>query len=158
MGRKELEKQIQNRVGQCVLTSPTSACFSGMSSGKPIALGKNLRFFGDGYQISKKLGHRRYWRIPVMDGEFVCEEMTLMIKAIGGGNFLMLARDPETTWNQIGPNAQYDALTYAAWQEDGVVSDWVVPGAESWKQLRDSGQYAAAHTAHNTAIIRNEYS
>ena len=93
MGRKELEKQIQNRVGQCVLTSPTSACFSGMSSGKPIALGKNLRFFGDGYQISKKLGHRRYWRIPVMDGEFVCEAMTLMIKAIGGGNFLMLARD-----------------------------------------------------------------
>lgn len=93
MGRKELEKQIQNRVGQCVLTSPTSACFSGIDSGEPIALGKNLRFFGDGHQISKKLGKRRYWRIPVMDGEFICEEMTLMMKAIGGGNFLMLARD-----------------------------------------------------------------
>ena len=93
MGTKELGKQIQNRVGQCVLTSPTSACFSGLDDGAPIALGKNLRFFGDGYQISKKLGHRRYWRVPVMDGEFLCEEMTYMVKAIGGGNFLMLARD-----------------------------------------------------------------
>ena len=93
MGTKELGKQIQNRVGQCVLTSPTSACFAGLDDGDPIALGKNLRFFGDGYQISKKLGHRRYWRVPVMDGEFLCEEMTYMVKAIGGGNFLMLARD-----------------------------------------------------------------
>ena len=56
--------------------------------------------------------------------------------------FVMLAEDPESTWNQIGPNAEYDAMTYMAWQEDGVVSDWAVPGAESWKQLRDSGQYA----------------
>ena len=93
MGTKELGKQIQNRVGQCVLTSPTSACFAGLDDGQPIALGKNLRFFGDGYQMSKKLGKRRYWRVPVMDGEFLCEEMTYMVKAIGGGNFLMLARD-----------------------------------------------------------------
>lgn len=93
IGTKELGKQIQNRVGQCVLTSPTSACFAGLDEGAPIALGKNLRFFGDGYQMSKKLGQRRYWRVPVMDGEFLCEEMTYMVKAIGGGNFLMLARD-----------------------------------------------------------------
>ncbi|MCZ6772177.1 MAG: formylmethanofuran--tetrahydromethanopterin N-formyltransferase [Proteobacteria bacterium] len=93
MSKKELGKQIQNRVGQCVLTSPTSACFAGMDEGEPIDLGKQLRFFGDGYQISKKLGTRRYWRIPVMDGEFLCEEMTRFIKGIGGGNFLMLARD-----------------------------------------------------------------
>lgn len=92
MGRKELVKQIQNRVGQCVLTSPTSACFSGLNDGEPIELGKNLRFFGDGHQISKKLGDKRYWRVPVMDGEFLCEEMTTMVKAIGGGNFLVLAR------------------------------------------------------------------
>ena len=93
MSTKELTKQIQNRVGQCVLTSPTSACFAGIDSGDPIPLGRNLRFFGDGYQISKKLGERRYWRVPVMDGEFLCEEMTAVVKAIGGGNFLILARD-----------------------------------------------------------------
>lgn len=95
MSKKELGKQIQNRVGQCVLTSPTSACFAGLDDGDPIPLGKNLRFFGDGHQISKKFGSRRFWRVPVMDGEFVCEEMTPVAKAIGGGNFLILARDQD---------------------------------------------------------------
>ena len=95
MSKKELVKQIQNRVGQCVLTSPTSACFSGVEEGERIPLGKNLRFFGDGYQISKKLGEERYWRVPVMDGEFLCQETTRVTKAIGGGNFLILARNQE---------------------------------------------------------------
>lgn len=93
MSKKEMAKQIQNRVGQCVLTSPTSACFTGLSEGDAIALGKNLRFFGDGYQIAKKFGDKRFWRVPVMDGEFICEENTFVVPAIGGGNFLILARD-----------------------------------------------------------------
>jgi len=88
---KELAKQVERRVGQCVLTAPTSAVFSGIG-GEPIGLGKNLRFFGDGYQNSKVIGGRRYWRIPVMDGEFLCEETTGMVRAVGGGNFLVLAR------------------------------------------------------------------
>jgi len=88
---KELAKQVERRVGQCVLTAPTTACFSGME-GEPIPLGKNLRFFGDGFQNSKVIGGRRYWRVPVMDGEFLCEETTGMVKAVGGGNFFVLAR------------------------------------------------------------------
>jgi formylmethanofuran--tetrahydromethanopterin N-formyltransferase len=91
MSNKELTKQLQNRVGQCVLTSPTSACYAGIDAGNPLPLGKTLRYFGDGYQISKKLGAKRYWRVPVMDGEFVCEETTRVTKAVGGGNFLILA-------------------------------------------------------------------
>ena len=90
---KELAKQVERRTGQCVLTAPTSAVFSGIE-GEPISLGKNLRFFGDGYQNSKVIGGRRYWRIPVMDGEFLCEETTGMVRAVGGGNFLVLARGP----------------------------------------------------------------
>jgi formylmethanofuran--tetrahydromethanopterin N-formyltransferase len=90
---KELAKQVERRVGQCVLTAPTSAVFSGIE-GEPISLGKNLRFFGDGYQNSKVIGGRRYWRLPVMDGEFLCEETTGMVRAVGGGNFLVLARGP----------------------------------------------------------------
>ena len=93
MSNKEMVKQVQNRVGQCVLTSPTSACFAGLADGEPVPLGKTLRFFGDGYQIAKKFGTRRYWRVPVMDGEFVCEDITYSTKAIGGGNFLVLAND-----------------------------------------------------------------
>lgn len=95
MSSKEMAKQIQNRVGQCVLTSPTSACFAGFDSGDAVPLGKNLRFFGDGHQIAKKLGQRRYWRVPVMDGEFLCEETAYINKAIGGGNFLVLARSQD---------------------------------------------------------------
>ena len=90
---KELATQVERRVGQCVLTAPTSAAFSGIE-GEPINLGKNLRFFGDGYQNSKLIGGRRYWRIPVMDGEFLCEETTGMVRAVGGGNFLVLAHGP----------------------------------------------------------------
>jgi len=56
--------------------------------------------------------------------------------------FVMVTRDPQATWERIGRHAEYDARTYAAWQEDGVVSDWAVPGAETWEDLRDSGRYA----------------
>ncbi|TCK38606.1 formylmethanofuran-tetrahydromethanopterin formyltransferase [Paraburkholderia sp. BL8N3] len=97
---KELAKQVMRRVGQCVLTCPTTAVYSGIdpaASRAPLSdnapLGGALRFFGDGWQISKMIGGKRYWRVPVMDGEFVCEESTVTVKAVGGGNLLFLARD-----------------------------------------------------------------
>ncbi|MFM0517050.1 MULTISPECIES: formylmethanofuran--tetrahydromethanopterin N-formyltransferase [Caballeronia] len=97
---KELAKQIARRVGQCVLTCPTTAVYGGIDPATTLAplsdnapLGAGLRFFGDGYQISKVLDGTRYWRVPVMDGEFVCEEFTATVKAVGGGNLLFLARD-----------------------------------------------------------------
>lgn len=88
---EDLAKHLERRVGQCVLTCPTTAVFAGIESEKPVPLGRNLRFFGDGYQISKQIGGRRYWRVPVMDGEFLCEEYTARTSAVGGGNFLVLA-------------------------------------------------------------------
>jgi len=91
MGGKTLAKQLETRVGQCILTSPTSAIFAGLHEGDKIPLGKNLRFFGDGFQIAKRINSKRYWRIPVMDGEFLTEETTAMLPAVGGGNFLILA-------------------------------------------------------------------
>jgi formylmethanofuran--tetrahydromethanopterin N-formyltransferase len=92
MSTKELTKQIERRVGQCVMTCPTTAVFAGIADGEAIALGKNLRFFGDGWQISKVIDGVRYWRVPVMDGEFVAQETTAMVKGVGGGNLLLLAR------------------------------------------------------------------
>ena len=89
-----LQPQLNNRVGQCVLTSPGSACYAGVDGARRLALGKTARYFGDGFQTAKKLGEHRYWRIPVMDGEFVCEDTTgLVTDAVGGGNLLMLGRD-----------------------------------------------------------------
>src|ERR1700730_3619823 len=70
----ELQRQLQNRVGQCVLTSPGSACYAGLDSGDDkLKLGDAIRFFGDGWQIAKRLGSRRSMRGPVMGGEVVCE-------------------------------------------------------------------------------------
>ena len=95
MGSAVLMKQLETRLGQCVLTCPTAAAFSGIEGSSEnvtrINLGKNLRFFGDGFQISKQFGGKRYWRVPVMDGEFLTEETTGMVRAVGGGNFLILA-------------------------------------------------------------------
>lgn len=91
MGGKGLAKQVETRAGQCVLTSPTSALFAGVESEKEMALGQNLRFFGDGFQISKVIDGKRYWRIPVMDGEFLTQEKTGVVESVGGGNFLVLA-------------------------------------------------------------------
>lgn len=91
MGGKGLAKQLETRAGQCVLTSPTSALFAGIESNIKIPLGKNLRYFGDGFQVAKLIGGKRYWRIPVMDGEFLAEATTGQVDAVGGGNFLVLA-------------------------------------------------------------------
>jgi formylmethanofuran--tetrahydromethanopterin N-formyltransferase len=92
MGGKGLAKQLETRAGQCVLTSPTSALFAGIDEGVQIPLGKNLRYFGDGFQVAKKIAGKRYWRIPVMDGEFLTEATTGRVEAVGGGNFLVLAK------------------------------------------------------------------
>ena len=92
----ELQKQLQNRVGQCVLTSPGSACYAGLDGAERLNLGNALRYFGDGWQISKRFGAKHYWRIPVMDGEFLVHEAFGTQKAIGGGNFLILAVDQDS--------------------------------------------------------------
>ena len=97
MDADKLQRQLRNRVGQCVLTSPGSACFAGLEGEKKLKLGGSLRFFGDGWQMSKMLGGRRFWRIPVMDGEFLCEATTgLTKKAVGGGNLLVLGKSYES--------------------------------------------------------------
>ncbi|MTD96134.1 formylmethanofuran--tetrahydromethanopterin N-formyltransferase [Hyphomicrobium sp. xq] len=86
--------QLKTRVGQCVLTSPGSACYAGVESDKRIGLGQGPRFFGDGFQTAKRLGKKRYWRVPVMDGEFVIEETTgVVTDAVGGGNLIILGND-----------------------------------------------------------------
>ncbi|MGA3302590.1 MAG: formylmethanofuran--tetrahydromethanopterin N-formyltransferase [Methylovirgula sp.] len=98
MASEELQKQLINRVGQCVLTSPGSACFSDLKAPDTFKIGDALRYFGDGWQISKKFGDRHFWRIPVMDGEFLCEATTGYTKdAVGGGNLLIMGADYDKT-------------------------------------------------------------
>ena len=92
MGADDLPKRLVERIGQTVLTCPTTACFDGLrDSPDRIPVGKSLRVFGDGFQASKVVAGRRYWRVPVMEGEFLVEESFGRQKGVGGGNFLILA-------------------------------------------------------------------
>ena len=89
-----LGKRLVERVGQTVLTCATTACFDGLpQAGERAVVGGVLRHFGDRYQSSKLLEGQRYWRIPVMEGEFLVQETFGVQNAIGGGNFLILAKD-----------------------------------------------------------------
>jgi formylmethanofuran--tetrahydromethanopterin N-formyltransferase len=99
---KDLGDQLMRRIGQCVMTSPTSACFNNLLGKKEFVVGGQLRYFGDSFQISKRLNPtpaypkgRRFWRIPVMGGEFLCEEKFQAAKAVGGGNFLIIGKGVE---------------------------------------------------------------
>lgn len=87
-----LAKAVPNRVGQCAMTCPTTAVYNGLRDAEEqVPLGKHLRFFGDGYQKSKKFAAERYWRIPVMDGEFAVEEQVGVAKGVAGGNVILQA-------------------------------------------------------------------
>ncbi|MDA1014516.1 MAG: formylmethanofuran--tetrahydromethanopterin N-formyltransferase [Planctomycetota bacterium] len=100
--KEGLAQVVADRVGQCILTCPTTACYDGLpdaDKANRIGVGKQLRFFGDGYQIAKKLGDRRFWRIPVMDGEFVCEDKIGTQKGIAGGNLLIGGTDQAAALN-----------------------------------------------------------
>jgi formylmethanofuran--tetrahydromethanopterin N-formyltransferase len=96
MSKDDLGKRLIERIGQTVLTCPTTACYDGLP-GVPdrVGVGSALRFFGDGFQASKVIGGDRFWRIPVMEGEFLVQEKFGMIKGVGGGNFLILAQSAD---------------------------------------------------------------
>jgi formylmethanofuran--tetrahydromethanopterin N-formyltransferase len=90
--RDALAAALASRVGQSVLTCPSTACYNGLAGipkDKQISIGGQIRYFGDTYQTSKKLESRRLWRIPVMDGEFVCEDRFGTVKGVAGGNLLI---------------------------------------------------------------------
>ncbi len=97
--RDALQKALINRVAQCILTCPTTACYSGLvgDAGRSIKIGGALRFFGDGWQTSKRLDGLRYWRIPTMDGEFLCQDVFGTVKGVAGGNFLILGKTQAET-------------------------------------------------------------
>ena len=118
MAEQALTQQLQTRVGQCVLTCATAAAYNGLDSDRRLKLGRALRFFGDGFQSSKRLGDRRYWRVPVMDGEFVVEEETgVTTEAVGGGNMLIVGND----------RAGLLETTEAAVEAIGKVDDVITP-------------------------------
>jgi formylmethanofuran--tetrahydromethanopterin N-formyltransferase len=103
---EKVGEAAQHRVGQCVLTCPTTACFNGMlpDAAETYSLGKYLRYFGDGFESQESrvksqepeassqpstINSRPLWRIPVMDGEFVVEATAGVAKGVAGGNIIL---------------------------------------------------------------------
>ena len=98
MDSDSLGKRLIERIGQTVLTCPTVSCFDGLPGAVDrLPAGRALRVFGDRFQISKMVGGQRYWRVPVWEGECLLQEsFGMQKKGVGGGNFLILARDGDS--------------------------------------------------------------
>jgi len=90
-------KRLVERIGQCVMTCPTTACYNALAAETTVVVGGLLRYFGDGFQAAKLVDGRRFWRVPAMDGEFVVEERFGVQPAIGGGNLIILGEDTAPT-------------------------------------------------------------
>ncbi len=143
--RDALEKALSNRVGQCVMTCPTSACYNGLPVGeKTINVGGRLRFFGDGWQISKRLEGRRFWRIPVMDGEFTCEETFGTTKGVAGGNIILLGTEPKLTLSAT------ESAVVAMRQVPDVILPF--PGGIARSGSKVGSKYKALRASTNTAF------
>ncbi len=94
MDSEGLGHRVLDRVGQCVMTCPTTACFNGVTDGdKTVPMGQGLRYFGDGFQASKVIAGERFWRIPVLSGEFLVADTIGVGRGVGGGNLIIAARD-----------------------------------------------------------------
>jgi len=97
MDREGVGKRLIERVGQCVMTCPTTACFDGLQGAeRTVPLGASLRYFGDGFQASKLIAGERFWRIPVMEGEFLVCDSAGVGRGVGGGNLIIEAGDGDT--------------------------------------------------------------
>jgi formylmethanofuran--tetrahydromethanopterin N-formyltransferase len=143
--RDALEKALANRVGQCVMTCPTTACYNGLPiTDKNITVGGKLRFFGDGWQISKKLAGRKFWRVPVMDGDFTCEDTFGTTKGVAGGNIILLGVDSRTVLSAT--EAAVDAMRTCA---DIILP---FPGGIARSGSKVGSKYKALRASTNTAF------
>jgi formylmethanofuran--tetrahydromethanopterin N-formyltransferase len=90
----DLKSQMITRIGQCVMTCPTTAAFDVLPNPtKRLKVGRSLSLFGDHFQTKDVFNNRTIWRIPVMEGEFLVEDRFGVKRGVAGGNFLILAQD-----------------------------------------------------------------
>ena len=145
MGYKNLESSLLYRLGQCVLTAPTAAAFSGMSQAeKQFDTGKKLGFFGDGYQKQEEMFGRKVWKIPLMSGDFIIEENFGAVDGIAGGNFLILAQ------NQAAGLMAAEAAVNAIGRVKGCITPF--PGGVVASGSKVGSRYKFLKASTNTAF------
>ena len=95
--RFELKHQLMERIGQCIMTCPTTSAYNGLEAAKrKLNVGRSLRYFGDGFQKKTIVNGRKCWKIPVMEGNFIVEDGFGAIAAVAGGNFMIFAENQES--------------------------------------------------------------
>jgi len=115
--RHELKQQMILRIGQCVMTCPTTAAFDALPEAKRrLKVGRSIRLFGDGFQRRDEMYGRNVWRIPVMEGEFIVEDSFGAQNAVAGGNFLILAENQKACLQ-----AAEDAVNAIGLKSDGII-------------------------------------
>jgi formylmethanofuran--tetrahydromethanopterin N-formyltransferase len=83
---KQLERELLNRIGQCILTAPSSAVWNMTESKNKLAVGKKIGFFADGFQKEEKRFGRAVVNVPRMMGEFLIEKDLGYSEGVMGGN------------------------------------------------------------------------
>jgi formylmethanofuran--tetrahydromethanopterin N-formyltransferase len=154
-----LSHRLVDRIGQTILTCPTTAAFDGMPEAiERVNVGGQLRHFGDKYQSSKALNGLRYWRIPVMDGEFLVEERFGVQKAIGGGNFLILAEDQDAALEaaEAAVEAMRKVRGVILPFPGGMVRSGSKVGAKHYKKLGASTNDAYCPTLRGRSGVKSE--
>jgi len=93
--RFELKHQLMERIGQCIMTCPTTTAFNGLTGRRVLRVGSSLRYFGDGFQKKALVNGRKCWKIPVMEGSFLVEDGFGAQEAVAGGNFMIFAENQQ---------------------------------------------------------------
>jgi formylmethanofuran--tetrahydromethanopterin N-formyltransferase len=144
MDREGVGKRLVERVGQTVLTCPTTACFNGVDAEHTVDVGGQVRYFGDGYQASKVLDGQRYWRVPVMEGEFLVQERFGVVEGVAGGNIIIFAHDHETALRAA------QAAASAMREVEGAIMPF--PGGIARSGSKVGSRYSALPASTNDAL------
>jgi len=145
MGFKTLETSLLFRIGQCVLTAPTTAVFNGLSEAEQqFDSGKKLSFFGDGYQKQVELYGRNMWKIPIISGDFLMEQNIGAVNGVAGGNFYIMGQ------NQMAALTAAEAAVDAISKQKGTITPF--PGGIVASGSKVGSKYKFLKASTNTAF------
>jgi formylmethanofuran--tetrahydromethanopterin N-formyltransferase len=146
MSYKNLEASLLNRVGQCILTAPTTAAFNGLPEAEnQFDTGKKLSFFGDGHQkMIDNYFERKVWKIPIISGDFIVEQAMGAVDGIGGGNFYILGQ------NQMAALMAAEAAVDAIRKIKGTITPF--PGGVVASGSKVGSRYKGLKASTNTAF------
>jgi len=138
---EKLEEQILERIGQCVLTAPTTAVFNGLPNAeKQSNIGYKLKFFGDGFDEKREIGGRTVYSVPIMEGDFIIEENIGIVDGVAGGNFFIMANDQMSALNaaEVAVDAISDVEGCITPFPGGIVASGSKVGSNKYKFLKAS--------------------